>query len=52
VPLSKERMLRTAVALAVRDGVESLTMRKLADELGAGVMSLYHPVPLERRDTA
>ena len=44
-PLSKERVLRTAVALAARDGIESLTMRKLADELGAGAMSLYHYVP-------
>ena len=45
VPLSKERVLNTAVALAARDGIESLTMRKLADELGAGAMSLYHYVP-------
>ena len=43
--LSKERVLEAAVALAVRDGIESLTMRKLADELGAGAMSLYHHVP-------
>ena len=43
--LSKERVLRAAVDLAVRDGIESLTMRKLADELGAGAMSLYHHVP-------
>ena len=45
VPLSKERVLHAAVALAARDGIESLTMRKLADELGAGVMSLYHYIP-------
>jgi len=45
VPLSKERILRAAVALADRDGFESLTMRKLAQELGAGAMSLYHYVP-------
>ena len=44
-PLSRERVLRAAVALADRDGLESLTMRKLADELGAGAMSLYHHVP-------
>ena len=37
-------MLQTAVALAARDGIESLTMRKLADELRAGAMSLYHYV--------
>jgi AcrR family transcriptional regulator len=38
-------VLQTAVALAARDGMESLTMRKLAGELGAGAMSLYHYVP-------
>jgi AcrR family transcriptional regulator len=43
--LSKERVLRAAVSLAARDGIESLTMRKLADELGAGAMSLYYYVP-------
>jgi len=44
-PLSKELVLRTAVALADRHGIESLSMRKLADELGAGAMSLYYHVP-------
>ena len=44
-PLSRERVLQTAVALAARDDMESLTMRKLANELGAGAMSLYHYVP-------
>jgi AcrR family transcriptional regulator len=43
--LSKERVLRTAVALADRHGIEWLSMRKLADELGAGAMSLYYYVP-------
>ncbi|MEY2534368.1 MAG: hypothetical protein QOF29_2278 [bacterium] len=43
--LSKERVLQAAMALAARDGIESLTMRKLADELGAGAMSVYHYVP-------
>ncbi|MEY2517352.1 MAG: hypothetical protein QOJ89_4710 [bacterium] len=44
-PLNRERVLQAAVALAARDGIDSLTMRKLADELGAGAMSLYHYVP-------
>ena len=44
-PLSKERVLETAVALAQRDGLDSLTMRRLAHELGAGAMTLYHYVP-------
>jgi AcrR family transcriptional regulator len=34
-----------AVALAQREGIESLTMRRLADELGVGAMTLYHYVP-------
>jgi AcrR family transcriptional regulator len=44
-PLSRERVLRTAVALADRHGIEWLSMRKLADELGVAAMSLYHYVP-------
>jgi AcrR family transcriptional regulator len=45
VTLSKDRVLQAAVALAVRDGIESLSMRKLADDLGVGTMTLYHYVP-------
>jgi AcrR family transcriptional regulator len=37
-------MLQAAVVLAARHGIDSLTMRKLADELGVGAMSLYHYV--------
>jgi AcrR family transcriptional regulator len=44
-PLSRERVLRTAVAFADRHGLESLSMRKLGEELGAGAMSLYYYVP-------
>ena len=44
-PLSKERVLHAAVALADRAGMEALTMRKLADELGVGAMTLYYYVP-------
>jgi AcrR family transcriptional regulator len=44
-PLTKERIVHAAVALADREGLESLSMRKLADDLGAGAMSLYHYVP-------
>ena len=43
--LTRERVLRAAVELAHRDGIESLTMRRLAEELDAGAMSLYHHVP-------
>ena len=38
-------MLHAAIALAARDGIESVSMRKLADDLGVGAMSLYHYVP-------
>jgi AcrR family transcriptional regulator len=44
-PLSRERVLKTAVTLADRHGIEWLSMRKLADELGVAAMSLYHYVP-------
>ena len=44
VPLSRERVLRTAVALADRAGIESLSMRRLAEELGVVPMALYKHV--------
>jgi AcrR family transcriptional regulator len=47
--LSEERVLRTAVALADRHGIEWLSMRKLADELGVSAMSPYYYVPNKER---
>ena len=43
-PLSKERVLRAAIALADAGGIESLSMRKLGEELGVEAMSLYNHV--------
>ncbi len=43
-PLNKERVLRAAVALADMGGIESLTMRKLGQDLGVEAMSLYNHV--------
>jgi AcrR family transcriptional regulator len=43
-PLNRERVLRTAVALADEDGIESLTMRALGLRLGVEAMSLYNHV--------
>ena len=43
LPLTRERVLRAAVALADREGV-AVSMRKLAKELGVEAMSLYHHV--------
>jgi len=42
--LSKERVVVEAVRIADREGVEGLSMRRLAGALGAGAMSLYHYV--------
>ncbi|OLF19317.1 TetR/AcrR family transcriptional regulator [Actinophytocola xanthii] len=44
VPLSRERVLRAAVAIADEGGVRALTMRRLAEQVGAEAMSLYHHV--------
>lgn len=41
-PLSRQRALSAAVALADREGLGSLTMRRLARELDVEAMSLYH----------
>jgi AcrR family transcriptional regulator len=38
-------VLDTAVTLADQHGIEWLSMRKLADELGVAAMSLYYHVP-------
>jgi AcrR family transcriptional regulator len=43
-PLSREGVLRAGVAMADADGLESLSMRKLARELGVDPMSLYNHV--------
>ena len=43
-PLSRERVLRAALELADAGGIESLTMRRLGQELGVEAMSLYNHV--------
>jgi AcrR family transcriptional regulator len=44
VPLSKERIVQAAVAIAEAEGYESLSMRNLAQDLGAAPMALYRHV--------
>jgi AcrR family transcriptional regulator len=44
VPLSQERVLHAAVALADERGLEALTMRALGKKLGVEAMSLYYYV--------
>lgn len=43
-PLTRERILQAAVALADREGLDALTMRGLGAELGFEAMSLYKHV--------
>ena len=43
-PLSRERVLRAAVALADDVGIEAVSMRKLGQLLGVEAMSLYNHV--------
>lgn len=43
-PLSRDRVLHAAVDLADREGLDALTMRRLAQALDVEAMSLYHHV--------
>ncbi|MFD5159087.1 TetR/AcrR family transcriptional regulator [Streptomyces hawaiiensis] len=43
-PLSRERVIRAAVAVADEKGAAALTMRAIAEPLGVEAMSLYHHV--------
>jgi AcrR family transcriptional regulator len=43
-PLSKERIVRAAIELADAEGIDALSMRRLAKALGVEAMSLYNYV--------
>ena len=43
-PLNQERTLSVALAVADSEGIEAVTMRRLARELGVEAASLYHHV--------
>jgi AcrR family transcriptional regulator len=45
VPLSRERVLRSAIDIADSAGVGALTIRSLAQRLGVKPMSIYYYVP-------
>lgn len=45
VPLTRERVLRAAIDLADREGIDAVSMRRLGSELGVEAMSLYNHVP-------
>lgn len=44
-PLSRERVLAAAVALADREGAQALTVRRLAEDLSVHPTSLYNHLP-------
>ena len=44
VRLTRERVIAGAVALADRDGLDGLSMRRLGEELGVEAMSIYNHV--------
>ncbi|MGH8877537.1 MAG: TetR/AcrR family transcriptional regulator, partial [Stackebrandtia sp.] len=46
--LSRERIVTEAITMADADGLAKLSMPRLADRLGSGVMSLYRHVPGKR----
>ena len=43
--LTRERIVAAAIGLVDRDGLDALSMRGLAGELGVGPMTLYYHVP-------
>jgi AcrR family transcriptional regulator len=44
-PLTYGRIIRTAITLIEREGVQALSMRRIGGELGVAAMSLYNHVP-------
>ncbi|MEU4576364.1 TetR/AcrR family transcriptional regulator [Nonomuraea sp. ATR24] len=44
-PLSRARIVAAAIELIEREGADAVSMRRIAAELGVGVMSLYNHVP-------
>ncbi|MGD9958063.1 TetR/AcrR family transcriptional regulator [Nocardioides sp.] len=45
LPLSRDRILRCAVEVADRDGLDATSLRRVASVLGVHVTSLYNHVP-------
>src|SRR5262245_9635166 len=44
-PLTRERILAAAMRLADEQGIASLSMRRLAADLGVDPMAIYHHLP-------
>ena len=46
--LTRERIVKAALSLVDEEGLEALSMRRLAKELGVDPMAIYHHVPNKR----
>ncbi len=46
--LSREEILDAALNLIQQEGIEAVTMRRLADQIGVTPMALYHHIPSKR----
>jgi AcrR family transcriptional regulator len=44
-PLTRERIVKTALAVVDRDGLKALSMRRLGSELGVDPMAVYYHIP-------
>lgn len=44
-PLTRDAIIRAAIAVADRDGIDAVTLRGIAGDLGVHVTSLYNHVP-------
>src|SRR5687768_11363002 len=44
IPLTRDRIISTAIELADEHGTAAITMRRLGEVLDVEAMSLYHPV--------
>ena len=47
-PLTRERILSTALSIVDKEGIEALSMRRLAKELKVDPMAIYHHLPNKR----
>lgn len=47
-PLTRGRILEAALSLVDEEGIEALSMRRLAKELGVDPMAIYHHLPNKR----
>ncbi len=47
-PLTRERIVEAALSLVDEEGIEGLSMRRLAKELGVDPMAIYHHLPNKR----